>query len=76
MLKLMGSKRVIIQCLECETTSEPFYVTLADSDEDGRLYYPKSEPTDWIIPDDEGLNEDIIYGYCPKHKHLMGGYTT
>lgn len=71
MLKLKGSRRVIIQCSECPETSEPFDVTLADDDWDGYIWFPRSYyPDSWKVPEEAGLYEDVIYGHCPKHNEM------
>ena len=66
-MKLQGSRKVRMKCLKCSLISEPFYVTLADDEEDGDLYFPKTVPQGWLIPDDEALEDDVLNGYCPQH---------
>ena len=73
-IKLRGSKRVIIQCCECERTSEPFHVTLAEDDE-GNIWLPgRDYPKGWSEGDEGELYDDVIYGFCPEHnsEYLVG----
>lgn len=73
-MKLAGSKRVKIQCKECPELSEPFRVTLTkDVETEGDcifLWKDTDFPNGWDIPEDEGLFDDIVYGYCPLHNPL------
>lgn len=71
-MKFMGSKRAQIQCIECPELSEPFRITLCDEIHEGlaeRVFIWRKEdfPKGWEIPEDSGLYDDIVYGYCPKH---------
>jgi hypothetical protein len=65
-MKFMGSKMAKIQCIECPELSEPFRVTLCDESEE-KIFLYQSLPKGWEMPEDAGLYDDIIYGYCPKH---------
>jgi hypothetical protein len=71
-MKLAGSKIIKIQCTECPKLSMPFRITLTrDVETEGdRVFLWKDAdfPKGWDIPEDEGLYDDIVYGYCPKHK--------
>ena len=73
-MKLAGSKIVKIQCKECPELSVPFRVTLmkdVETDDDRIFSWKDTDfPKGWEIPEDEGLYDDIIYGYCPRHNPI------
>ena len=74
-MKLAGSKMVKIQCRDCHELSMPFRVTLEEDveTEGDRIFVWKDEdfPKNWEIPEDEGLYDDIVYGYCPTHNSIV-----
>lgn len=64
-MKLRGSRIIKIECLKCGRQSPPFRVTLYE--QDGSLEFTwKGEdlPQGWEIPDEEGLFDSAVYGYC------------
>ncbi len=71
-MKLLGSRIVRIGCMECVATSDKFRVTLAEDEVDGNLFFPRGYPGGWMAPAEAELIEDMIYGYCPEHTHLLG----
>lgn len=69
MIKLMGSKKAKVECIECGEISQPFRIWLYAEDGE-QLFNLKDDglPKDWEIEDEAELEGDLINGYCPKHK--------
>jgi hypothetical protein len=76
-MKLAGSKIIRIQCRDCSALSKPFRVILmkdVESEDDRVFIWEDADfPEGWEIPEDEGLFEDIVYGYCPDHVYTYIG---
>ncbi len=68
-IKLMGSRKVLIQCRMCEARSGEFIVTLAENSEEGPEWFERMNiPDGWRIDDGAELLGGTIYGLCPKQK--------
>jgi len=79
-MKLQGSKRVKIQCIDwdevrkaqCNEVSEPFRIWLYE--EEGESLFNLNEnnlPQGWQIEDEAELDGDLTCGYCPKHRRIV-----
>ena len=67
--KLMGSRKVLIQCQECNARSEEFTVTLTANSEEGLEWFDRMNiPDGWGADDTAELLGGTIYGLCKKHK--------
>ena len=67
-IKLMGSRKVLIQCRKCEARSDEFIVTLTENSEGGQEWLDRMNiPDGWGIDDKAELLGGTIYGFCPKH---------
>lgn len=77
MIKLRGSKRAKIVCIECGEVSSPFRAYLYNEyeykeDKNPEEYWESSKtPKDWGLPDYEEAelyDDGTVYGYCPTHR--------
>jgi hypothetical protein len=68
-MKLLGSKKAKIQCLECGEVSEPFRIWLYEAEGESLFNLNEDDlPKDWEIVDEAELDGDLVCGYCPTHR--------
>lgn len=70
-MRLKGSATVYIECVDCGVVSLPFRIYFCE--EDGMdLFNSSNIPEDWAIEDECVFYEEVVPGYCPKHKAKDG----
>lgn len=69
-MRLKGSATVYIECVVCAKVSPLFRIYFYEED-DVDLFNSSNIPEGWAFEDEGVFFEEVVEGYCPKHKEIV-----